>query len=81
MLFPSKHDNPDQTVIALAGIMISYLSRYQVVEYNTLVRYCRKRVDQAEYLFSPAISLLFLLGLVEYLPKSDSFEWRKKHTR
>ncbi|KFI81044.1 ABC-three component system middle component 8 [Bifidobacterium psychraerophilum] len=77
MLFPSKHDNPDQTIIAVATTMIKYLSRYKVVEYSALLGYCKSKTDKIEYLFSPAIDLLYILGLVRYLPKSDCFEWAK----
>ncbi len=75
MLFPSKHDDPDQTVIAVASTMIKYLTRYRVVEYGALVEHCVKRKHRVDYLFSPALGLLFVLGLINYLPKSDSFEW------
>lgn len=78
MLFPSKHDNPDQTIIAVASTMIKYLSRYQIAEYDKLLAHCRKGGKRVDYLFSPAISLLYLLGLVQYLPKADSFEWLGK---
>jgi ABC-3C biological conflict system middle component len=75
MLFPSKHDHPDQTVFAVATLMIERLSTKQLVGYDDLSAYCRSRVRHGELLFTPAISLLFLLGLVNYLPKADAFEW------
>lgn len=78
MLFPGKHEHPDQTVVALAGTMIKYLSRHRVVKYEALFEHCKGKSYQIDYLFSPAISLLYLLGIVEYLPKADSFEWLKK---
>lgn len=81
MLFPSKHEHPDQTVVAVATHMIGYLSRHRVVEYDALLAYCRKRTSGIDYLFTPAIGLLHLLGLVEYLPKADAFEWvGKRHS-
>lgn len=55
--------------------MMKHLSRYRVVEYGVLREHCRRKKHKVEYLFTPAISLLYLLGLVNYLPKSDSFEW------
>lgn len=75
MIFPSKHDNPDKTVVSVAIHVIKYLRRYQIVTYDSLLTYCCKRVEHAEYLFTPAVGLLHLLGLVEYLAKSDSFQW------
>lgn len=55
--------------------MMKHLSRYRVVEYGALREHCQRKKHKVEYLFTPAISLLYLLGLVNYLPKSDSFEW------
>lgn len=75
MIFPTKYDHPDQTVVSTAGIMIKYLNRYRVVEYYSLLQHCQSKISNVDFLFTPAISLLFLLGLVRYLPKSDSFEW------
>ncbi|AQA20597.1 hypothetical protein BTZ20_5108 [Rhodococcus sp. MTM3W5.2] len=40
--------------------------------------HCRKHGARVDYLFTPAVSLLYLLGLVEYLPKADAFEWNRK---
>lgn len=78
MLFPTKHDHPDQTVMALASVMLKYLSRHEVVDYDSLLAHCRKQERPVDYLFSPAVSLLYLLGLVDYLPKADAFEWKRK---
>ncbi|WP_400160191.1 ABC-three component system middle component 8 [Arthrobacter sp. BPSS-3] len=80
VLFPGKHENPDHTVIALATTMIKYLSRHRVAKYDSLFEHCQRASLHVEYLFSPAISLLYLLGLVQYLPKSDSFEWLRGGT-
>lgn len=75
MLFPSKHDHPDQTVVAVVATMIKYLARHEIVPYDALLAHCRKHSRGVEYLFTPALSVLHLLGLVEYLPKADAFEW------
>ncbi|WP_370446203.1 ABC-three component system middle component 8 [Cryobacterium sp. Y57] len=55
--------------------MIKHVSRYRVVTYDNLLEHCRKRDISVDYLFAQALSLLYVLGLVEYLPKADSFEW------
>lgn len=75
MLFPSKHDHPDRTVIAISTSIIKYLSRHRIATYDALLKYCRRQDPSVEYIFTPALSLLYVLGLVEYLPKVDSFEW------
>lgn len=73
MLFPSKHAHPDRTVLAVSTVILGYMNRRQVVGYDDLLDHCRKRMTNVEYLFAPAVSLLYLLGLVEYLPKVDAF--------
>lgn len=78
MLFPNKHAHPDRTALAVAATMMRYLARHKVVEYDALLAACRGHGPSTEYLFTPAINLLYLLGLVEYLPMSDSFEWVAK---
>jgi hypothetical protein len=78
MLFPNKHSHPDRTTLAVAGTMMKHLARNQVVEYDALLNACRSHGPSTEFLFTPAISLLYLLGLVEYLPTSDSFAWTAK---
>lgn len=44
-------------------------------EYDTLRRFARKAIPGGDVLFLPALNFLFLLGLVEYRPKTDSLEY------
>lgn len=75
MLIPNKHSHPDQTVLAAATIVLKELRHHRAVSYNELKSLLIKRSLSADFLFTPAVSLLYLLGLVEYLPKIDSFEY------
>ena len=75
MLRPNKHSHPDQTVLAAATALLRELRRYRVVEYDNLKRSLDKRTRGSDYLFTPALSLLHLLGLVEYRSTVDSFEY------
>lgn len=75
MLFPSKHSNPDQTVFAFSTTLLQYLRSRQSVTFDDLRSFGRKKTNNSELLFVPSISFLYLLGLVEYLPKIDSFEY------
>jgi hypothetical protein len=43
--------------------------------YGNLREYAKKAVDGGDVLFLPALSFLYLLGLVEYRPKTDSLEY------
>lgn len=75
MLSPNKHSHPDETVLAAATILLSDLRRNRVASYDELKASLRRSSGHAEFLFTPALSFLFLLGLVEYRPTTDSFEY------
>lgn len=75
MLRPSKHSHPDQTVVSLALLLLRRLRDRRVDEYGDLLTFAKNAVGGAEFLFMPALNLLFLLGLVEYRRKSDALEY------
>ena len=74
MLKPTKHSDPDKTVIAIATLLLSQLSKKRIQAYDSLHDFVGKKVESGEILFLPAMNFLFLLGLVKYHPKTDSFE-------
>ena len=74
-LRPSKHSNPDKTVVFAMMKMLKRLKKYRVVEYDGLRDYLRSEIEGADALFIPALDVLFLLGLVEYRRKTDCFEY------
>lgn len=75
MLSPSKHAHPDQTPVAAAAYILSVVRKQRVVEYDALFGRLDKRYGTADFLFLPAVSLLFLLGVLEYRGTVDSFEY------
>lgn len=75
MLRPSKHSHPDRTVVSMALVLLRRLRDRRLEEYDALLGFARKSVAGAEFLFLPALSFLFLMGLVEYHAKTDSFEY------
>ena len=75
MLFPSKHSDPDQTVLAMSVSILHYLRSRQTVSFDDLRAYGKKKTKNSELLFTPSLNFLYLLGLIEYLPKIDSFEY------
>lgn len=75
MLRPSKHSHPDQTIVSLALLLLRRLRDRRVDEYNDLLVFAKGAVSGADFLFLPALNLLFLLGLVEYQRKSDALEY------
>ncbi len=75
MLRPSKHAHPDRTVIHVAMLVIARLKRRRVEEYSVLKDFVKKHVKGGDVLFLPALGLLYLLGLVDYRPKTDALEY------
>lgn len=77
MLLPSKHSHPDRTVVAAATTLLKELRRKRIVEFDDLGHVLATSTGpSAEFLFLPAVSLLHILGLVDYHPAVDSFEYR-----
>jgi hypothetical protein len=76
MLKPGKHTHPDRTVIHLCLLLLTRLRDRRVEEYAELKAFAKKKVAGGELLFLPALNVLYLLGLVEYRPKTDAFEYR-----
>ncbi len=75
MLRPNKHSHPDKTVINLSMLILLRLKKQRIEEYESLRDFAKKQIVGAEFLFLPALNFLFLLGLIEYRPKNDSFEY------
>lgn len=75
MLRPSKHSHPDRTIINVALLLIVRLKKRRLENYGELRSYARKAVNGGDVLFLPALNFLFLLGLVDYHPKTDAVEY------
>lgn len=78
MLLPNKHSHPDETVLAAATLLLKTLRRKRAVQYDELKVVLNRKSESADYLFTPAISLLFLLDLVRYKKTVDTFEYSGK---
>lgn len=77
MLRPTKHSHPDRTVINVAVIVLVRLKKLRIVNYSDILSYAKKSVIGGDVLFLPALNFLFLMGLIEYRPKTDSIEYIK----
>ncbi|ESQ17178.1 MAG TPA: hypothetical protein DDY14_12965 [Chromatiaceae bacterium] len=75
MLSPSKHAHPDKTVVAVATILLERLRQRRTQGFDDLRRHLASTGNGGDTLYLPALDLLFLLGLVEYHPKTDAFEY------
>ena len=75
MLRPTKHSHPDRTVINVALLLLARLKARRVDDYDSLLAYAKKAVVGGGVLFLPALSFLYLMGLIEYHPKNDAVEY------
>jgi len=75
MIRPSKHSHPDKTVVSSSTALLKRLRRRRSASFDELREFHAKRDDDVDSLFLPAMSLLFLLGLVEYRRQNDTFEY------
>lgn len=78
MIRPSKHAHPDLTVVSVSVVILERLKSKRTETYSDLLHLVEKRTKNAKTLFLPAINMLFLLGLINYLPKADRFELATK---
>ena len=76
MLLPNKHSHPDDTVLAAATLLLRALRRKRVMKYSEARAMLRP--DTADFLFIPAVNLLFITGLLDYQNTSDLFEYTGK---
>lgn len=75
MLRPTKHSHPDRTVVNVALLLLKHLRKRRLDRYAELRAFAKKAVLGGDVLFLPALNFLFLLGLIEYRPKTDAIEY------
>ncbi len=75
MLRPTKHSHPDRTVVNVALLLLTRLRKRRLDSYSALRSYAKKAVAGGDVLYLPALNFLFLLGLIEYRPKTDAIEY------
>ncbi len=75
ILRPTKHAHPDRTVISLSLLLLDRLKKLRLEDYYGLRKFAKRSVKGGDVLFLPALNFLFLIGLIEYRPKTDSVEY------
>ena len=75
MIRPTKHSHPDRTVISVALLIVARLKTRRIEDYGVLVKFAKKAVIGGDVLFLPALNFLYLMGLIEYRPKTDAVEY------
>jgi hypothetical protein len=75
MLRPTKHSHPDRTVIHMSFLLLKRLRVCRIEEFHSLLQYAKKAVVGGDMLFLPALNFLYLVGVIEYRPKTDAVEY------
>jgi hypothetical protein len=75
MLRPTKHSHPDRTMINVSLLLLTRLRARRLDEYDRLRKYAKEIVAGGDVLFLPALNFLYLMGLIEYRPKTDAVEY------
>ena len=75
MLRPTKHSHPDCTVINVSLLLLARLKSRRLDDYDSLRMFAKKAVIGGDVLFLPALNFLYLLGLIDYRPKTDAVEY------
>lgn len=75
MLRPTKHSHPDRTVINVSLLLLARLKSRRLDDYDSLRKYAKKSVGGGDVLFLPALNFLYLMGLIDYRPKTDAVEY------
>lgn len=77
MLTPHKHMNLDGSVLRASSLMLREISKRRTIEVEALrARLSKKLGSDCAPIFMPALSFLYVLGKIEYHPKTDSIEFR-----
>lgn len=75
MLRPNKHSDPKLTVLPVAGALLKTIRKKRTCSIPELRKVVEKLGDDRLPLLLPSVSLLYLLGTVEYRCKTDSVEY------
>ncbi len=77
MLRPTKHLDPNLSVLNVAAYVLKHLQFHRSAPYDELYgRLHKKFGENVRPVFLPAVSFLYLLGKLEYHTKNDTFEYR-----
>ena len=58
MIRPSKHNDPDKTLIYASFLILKRLKKSKIVSYEDLLCFIKKEITSGEYLFLPALNFL-----------------------
>jgi hypothetical protein len=79
MLQPTKHSHPDKTVIYMSFLLLKRLKSCRIDQLDSLLKFAKNNIVGSDVLFLPALSFLYLLGVIEYRSKTDAIEYIGPH--
>jgi hypothetical protein len=56
-------------------LLLGRLKKQRLDNYGDLRAFAKKAITGGEVLYLPALNFLFLMGLIEYHPKTDAVEY------
>jgi hypothetical protein len=56
-------------------LLLVRLKKCRLDDYDSLRNYAKNNVTGGDVLFLPALNFLYLLGLIDYHPKTDAVEY------
>jgi hypothetical protein len=62
-------------VLYLSTLLLSRLKDKRIDEYDRLRTFSRDKIAGGDALFVPALSFLYLMGVIDYRPKTDAIEY------
>jgi hypothetical protein len=73
MLRPSKHTDLNTCILNVGSLILDQLSRYGPTKYDDMVINLKEELgDNARFQVGTSLSLLYLLGLIDYDQNSDT---------
>jgi hypothetical protein len=60
-------------------LLLGRLKKRRLDEYFNLRKFAKASVNGGDVLFLPALNFLYLMGLIDYRPKTDSVEYLGPH--
>jgi hypothetical protein len=75
MIRPTKHLDLNTCVLRASSLLLARLQRDRVVKYDDMLASLRPLGDAGDVVFPSAVSLLFLLGRLDYRVQTDAFEY------
>jgi hypothetical protein len=56
-------------------LLLARLKTRRLDDYDSLRKYAKKAITGGDVLFLPALNFLYLMGLIDYRPKTDAVEY------